>query len=165
MFTNEEAKYLLELPKILETNDIVIDLRESKTRLNIISTDQEWKFIVDIFSNKKITFRICMHHQEDNNKEGLLRIDFKQGHRNPDTINDYVPNFLHPFAGKWFQNESHIHVFVESYKNLAWAIPLREYDKFPIKEINSYSDFSRSIRCFAEQINLVSKFTIQEAIL
>lgn len=162
MFTQEKAKYLLELPKRIMGNNCRIDLRAAKSRINLYSPDDDqWKFITEILSNKKITFRISLHHQEHNAKEGLLRIDFKSGHKNPDTVNSFVPAFLKLYAGKWLQNESHIHFFVESYRNLVWAMPLKDYDKFPIKDINSYPDFSKAIRCFAKEINFISELKIQ----
>lgn len=157
----------MTLPKRIEGgDDLTVDLKAERNRLDLYSPDEdEWKFVFNIFSNKRITFKISMHHHEDNLKEGLLRVDFKGGHRNPESVNAYVPDFLKPYAGDWFQNESHIHLFVESYKDLAWAIPLKDFDEFPIKEVNSYSDYSQAIRAFAERINLISRFAIQEPIL
>jgi len=162
MLTQEQVTYLLELPKKIVSNNGRIDLKAEKSRINLYSPDDDqWKFIAEILSNQKITFRISLHHQENNTKEGLLRIDFKSGHKNPDTVNAFVPEFLQAYAGKWFQNESHIHLFVESYGNLAWAMPLRDYNKFPIKTINSYPELSRAIRSFAKEINLISELNIQ----
>ncbi len=167
MITQEQANRLLALPKQIEGgDDFTIDLKIERNRLDLFSPDEaDWKFVFHIFSNKRITFKISMHHHEDNLKEALLRIDFKGGHRNPEFVNDYVPDFLKPYAGDWFQNEAHIHLFVESYKNLAWAMPLKDFDEFPIKEVHSYPDFSLAIRAFAERINLISGFAIQEPIL
>lgn len=163
MITQDQAEYLLKLPKrIIKGEDIPIDLKIEKNLFELYSPDDdEWKFSVQIFSNKKIIFRISVHHLEENSKEGLLRVDFKAGHRNPETVNSFVPDFLKPYTGKWFQNESHIHLFVESYKNLAWAIPLKDYEDFPVKGIESYSDFSDALICFSRKINLLSYFTFQ----
>lgn len=57
-----------------------------------------------------------------------------------------------------------MHIYVEGYKPLAWAIPLTEID-FPIKEINQSSDLSDLIFNFARRINLKSIINIQHAIL
>lgn len=167
MITQEDAKYLLKLPKVIaEDTDATVDLNQEKNRLNLYSPeDDEWKFILQINSNKKISFRISIHHQENNYKEGLFRVDFKSGHRNPEHLNAFVPDFVKPYAGVWFENESHVHLFVEGYRNLAWAVPLKNYDDFPVKEVDSHQDFLKAVRSFTGAINLISEFAIQKPLL
>lgn len=165
--TQEQAEYLLALPKkITEGDDVTINLKNDRIRLELYSPgDADWKFLLQIASNMKITFRINFHHLENSTKEGLLRIDFKSGqHKNPEDINSFVPEFLRPYAGAWL-NESHIHFFVEGYQNLAWALPLREYDDFPIKRISTFPEFAKATRIFMEKINVVSNIPIQGALL
>lgn len=95
---------------------------------------------------------------------GLLRIDFKGGHKNPSIITETVPEFLKPFADKWLDpSEPHMHVFVENYKPLVWAIPLSKSD-FPVKELKDPSDVSNLILNFGKKVNLISKINIQNAI-
>jgi hypothetical protein len=94
-----------------------------------------------------------------------LRIDFRGGHHNPLNIEDTLPKFLHQYAAKWFDpTEPHMHIYVEGYKPLAWAIPLSETD-FPFKEIKHQSDLSDLIFNFAKRIYLNSKLNIQQTIL
>lgn len=163
MFTQDQAKYLLGLPKAINGTG-AINLLDSKIRLNLFSPDDdEWKFLMEITSNKKISFRLSFHHQEDTVKEGLLRLDYKSGHQNPETLNPLVPVFLQPYAGYRFVNESHIHVFVEGYKDLAWAMPVKDYGKFPI-EIISNTEYSGAVAEFAKEINLTSKLEIQSVL-
>ena len=57
-----------------------------------------------------------------------------------------------------------MHIYVEGYKPLSWAIPLSDTD-FPIKEITQASDLSDLIIKFARRINLKSIINIQQAIL
>jgi len=64
----------------------------------------------------------------------------------------------------FFQNEPHIHVYVEGFKDLAWAVPLSVY-KFPILDINNTEDFKNAIHAFAKEINIVTPFVIQNALL
>nr|WP_146194209.1 hypothetical protein [Brumimicrobium oceani] len=80
-------------------------------------------------------------------------------------ISDKLPKFLVPFAGKWIKpTEPHMHIYVEGYKALVWAIPLIESD-FPIKDLKHPSDLSDLILNFGKKINLISKINIQSAII
>ena len=166
MLTNEEAEYLLGLDKSLSDPNQVIDLSKKKNRLDLIShEDSEHQFRLEITSNQKIILKTSIHHLESNSFIGLLRIDFKGGHHNPPTIKSTLPDFLHQYADKWFgPTEPHIHIFVEGYKPLAWALPLEDTD-FPTKDISDPSDLSELIVNFAKKINLNSQINIQQAIL
>lgn len=102
---------------------------------------------------------------ESNSYIGLLRIDFKGGHHNPSEILNTLPDFLRPYADKWFKpTEPHKHLYVEGYKPLAWAIPLADTD-FPVKKLNDQSDLRGLIINFADSINLKSKIDIQRTIV
>lgn len=166
MLTNKEAKYLLELEKVLNDPNQTVDLSKKKNRLELIShEDSDYQFWVEITTNQKIILKTSIHHLESNSYVGLLRIDYKGSHHNPTNILPTLPDFLVPYADKWFEpNESHMHIYVEGYKNLAWAIPLDDID-FPVKDINQPSDLSDLIINFARQINLKSLINIQQAIL
>jgi hypothetical protein len=166
MLTNQEAKYLLDLEKVLTNPNQTIDLSKKKNRLELIShQDSDYEFWVEITTNQKIILKTSIHHLESNSFVGLLRIDFKGGHHNPANILPSLPDFLIPYADKWFDpTESHIHIYVEGYKPLAWAIPLTDSD-FPIKDITHPSDLSDLIINFARRINLKSLINIQQAIL
>ena len=164
MFSTELATKLIDLPKKID-GDAIVNLSAEKSRLILINDDEpDYEFLFEISSNKKITFKITFHTQEDNTKEGLIRIDYKGGHKNPETVNDFVPDFVKPYLGYFFQNESHIHIYVEGYKDLAWAVPLKDYD-FPVLDINNTDDFRDAIFAFAKRINIITPITIQNAIL
>ncbi|MBD1259805.1 hypothetical protein HZY62_04335 [Maribacter polysiphoniae] len=164
--TNQKAEYLIKLEKVLADPHQTIDLKNKKNRLELVShQDSERNFWVEMTSNQKIILKTSIHHLESNTFVGLLRIDFKGTHQNPTGIKDTLPEDLIPYVGKWFEPEDHhMHVFVEGYKPLAWAIPLADTD-FPIKEINDASDLSDLITNFARLINLKSLINIQQAIL
>lgn len=166
MLTNEEAEYLLNLDKSLSDPNQVVDLSNKKNRLDLVShRDSEYNFWVEITSNRKIILKTSIHHLESNSYVGLLRIDFKGGHHNPPTIKNTLPEYLKPYADKRFEpNEPHMHIFVEGYKTLVWAIPLADTD-FPTKDIIDISDLSDLIINFARKINLNSQINIQQAIL
>jgi len=166
MLTNKEAKYLLELEKVLIDPNQKIDFRNKKNRLELIShQDSDHNFWIEMTSNQKIILKTSIHHLESNSFVGLLRIDFKGGHHNPPNIIPTLPRFLAKYADKWFDpTEPHMHIYVEGYKELAWAIPLSDTD-FPVKEINDQSDLSELISKFARKVNLTSKLNVQQAIL
>lgn len=166
MFTNQEAEYLLDLEKVLVNPCQTIDLKNKKNRIELISNqDSDYAFWIEITTNQKIILKTSIHHLESNSHIGLLRIDFKGGHHNPENIKDTLPEFLKLYADKWFQaTEPHMHIYVEGYKPLAWAIPLTEID-FQPNEINQSSDLSDLIFNFARRINLKSIINIQHALL
>lgn len=166
MLTNEEAKYLLNLDKVLVDPNQVIDLGLKKNRINLIShEDNDCKFWVEITSNTKIILKTSIHHLESTNFVGLLRVDFNGRHQNPFGINESVPLYLRQYEGKFFNiDEPHLHVYIEGYKPLAWAIPLSE-SNIKITEINEISDLTNLIVSFANEINLSSRLQIQQAIL
>jgi len=166
MLTNDEAEYLLALDKSLSNPNQIIDLRNKKNRLELIShQDPDYNFWMEITSNQKLILKTSIHHLESNSFVGLLRVDFKGGHHNPIEIKNTLPNYLKPYADKWFDpTEPHMHIFVEGYKPLAWAIPLADTD-FPTKDISDQSDLNNLIINFAKRINLSSTINIQQAIL
>ena len=165
MFSNELASKLLKLPKSIEGGATTIDLSAEKSRFTLSNSDEPgYVFLLEISAHRKIMFKISLHNQENNTKEGLIRIDYKGGHKNPETINEFVPEFVKPFIGYFFSNEPHVHIYVEGFKDLAWAIPLTAYD-FPVLDINNSEDYSKAIAAFAKEINIISPFNIQNAIL
>lgn len=166
MLTNQEAKYLLDLEKVLVNPSQTIDLKNKKNRIELIShQDSDYNFWVEITTNQKIILKTSIHHLESSSFIGLLRIDYRGGHHNPENIEKTLPDYLKPYADKWFEpTEPHIHIYVEGYKALAWAMPLVD-DEFPIKEIIQSSDLSDLIINFARRINLKSVINIQHAIL
>ena len=166
MLTNQEAEYLLKLEKVLTNPNQTVNLANKKNRLELISyQDSEYSFWIEITSNQKIILKTSVHHWESNLSAHLLRIDFKGSHQNPATIKNTLPDYLKQYVGKWFNpSESHMHIYVEGYKPLAWAIPLINSD-FPIKQINNQSDISDLIFNFAKKINLKSEINIQQTLL
>jgi len=166
MFTNKEAKYLIDLDKRLENPTQIVDLSVNKNTLDLYSpNDKEYKFRLDISSNRKIILKASLHHMESNSHTGLLRIDFKGRHTNPISVNQNVPPKLAKYAGKQFKiDEPHMHIYVHGFRALAWALPLSETN-FETKEFKEHGDLSELICSFAKEINLTSKFEIQVGLL
>jgi hypothetical protein len=172
--TNEQADYLLLLPKKIVDNEgkpldwIVIDQKfPFYERFDLSSEkDDEFSFLWQIRQGSKNTLQISLHFQEDDSKTGLLRIDYNGGHTNPQIINEYVPERFHPYAGQQLM-ESHIHYYVQSYPPLAWAAPLAE-DDFAVKEINE-NDFNATlvevVKLFAKAVNIETVININALLL
>jgi hypothetical protein len=169
--SNEQAEYLLKLPKKIVEKEVLLDnltINQGfpiNLRYELVSEqDDEFTFLLEIQQSKKNTIRISFHHQENDSKTGLLRVDYNSGHKNPEEINKFLPEKFHPYAGKYFANhEHHIHYHVEGYKSLAWAIPLI-VDNFEIKEINDDVNFNVTfadvIKIFAKTINIETNIQV-----
>lgn len=152
MLSRQDVTDLLAEPKISETQ--IINLANNKTILDLYSeNDDKLKFKLHITQSDRIRFKLTNHHNF--NISGLLRLDYKGRHQNPETITENVPEILHKYAGKIFdRNEPHMHIYVEGF-DIKWAIPLDEYG-FPVKEITSVNDIPDAIRSFQKEINLKS---------
>lgn len=165
MFSNELAKRLIDLPKEIDGGIKTINLNDCKTRIVLHNKDEpEYNFLWEVSANNKISFKVSLHAQEDNTKEGLIRIDYKGGHKNPETVRHAIPEILKPYVGYWFINEPHVHVYVEGYKDLAWAAPLSVYN-FPILDIKNYDDFAEALTPFSKEINVISRFNVQKPLI
>jgi hypothetical protein len=173
--TNEQAQYLLDLPKmIVENNKVLNSITINQVfpfnkRFELIAeSDDEFTFLWEIKQSTKNTIRISLHYQENDSKTGLLRIDYNGGHTNPETVLDAVPEKFHPFAGKVFSNdEHHAHYHVQGYKSLAWALPLT-VDDFEIKELtemNLNNTLTSAIQLFAKTINIETGIIINTLLL
>lgn len=173
--TNEQAEYLVKLPKKIVINE---ELKDSITinqefpfnkRFILISEkDPEFTFLWEFQQSKKNKIRVSLHYQDNESKIGLIRLDYNSGHINPMEISEFVPEKFHQYAGKHFtNNEHHIHYFVQGYKTLAWAIPLTD-DEFEIKQLdytNFNNTFAKIIRLFAKTLNIETLININEQLL
>ncbi|TAN43087.1 MAG: hypothetical protein EPN22_10995 [Nitrospirae bacterium] len=160
MITQQQADYLLSLPKhIIEGADVLERKLYKPTfpvddRVFMISKDDdEFSFFMEITQSSKKHLKLTLHFQEEEASIGLLRVDFNGRHPNPEIANDKVPDIFRPFAGQWIE-EGHIHYYVESYKPLAWAIPLKADTSFSIKEFADISEFGNIVQAFGNKINL-----------
>ena len=174
--SNEQAEYLLKLPKkIVGTGGLLDNLTINQVfpfnlRFELVSEqDDEFTFLLEIQQSKKNTIRLSFHHQENDSKTGLLRVDYNSGHKNPEDINEFLPEKFRPYAGKYFDNnEHHIHYHVQGYRSLAWAIPLTA-ENFEIKEINDDVNFNNTfaniIKSFAKTINIETSIQVNTLLL
>lgn len=174
--TNEQAEYLLGIPKKVVVNDSLLNhysidqMFPLKLRLELVSpVDDDYTFLWEINQSDKNRIRISFHHQENDSKTGLIRIDYNSGHTNPEAISEFVPAKFHPYAGKHFDShEHHIHYHVQGYKTLSWAVPLKD-DGFEIKELDDNPDLqlniARIIQYFARIVNIQTEITVNSLLL
>ena len=138
-----------------------------RERYELLSeADEDVAFLWQITQNTKNTLGINLHVYDKDSNIGLLRVDYNGGHVNPVIVNEYVPEKLSKYAGKWLKS-SHIHYYVQGYKILSWAIPLED-DDFPVKSIdtnNFYETFADIIQAFAKRINVETIIHINKLLL
>ncbi len=139
-------------------------------RIKLISEDKCYSFLLEISQSKKDKIRVSLHFQENTSKVGLFRVDYNSGHKNPEHINEHVPERFHRYKGSYFKAEDggHAHYNVKGYRSLAWAIPLTD-DDFEIKGLKDShlfnSTLSKIIAFFVERLNIQSDIQINELAL
>lgn len=173
MIKQEVADYLLELPKHIVEDERYLDTINYTPalpiddRLFLLSkNDADVSFFINIYQSKKYILKITFHFQEKDASIPLLRLDFNGRHKNPEITSDNVPKIFEEYAGKWIE-DSHIHYFIEGYKPLAWALPLKADSSMVIKDYSDVYSLGNIIDEFGKKVNLqtVIKTTIQTALL
>lgn len=166
MLTQNEAKYLIELPKFVFENDSLIVKKilnyniPINDRIYLIAENNiEYIFLLDITQSSKNYLKLTLHFQYDDLNIGLIRIDFNGRHKNPEIIKDNLPEIFKEYSGKWVE-ESHIHYYIEGYKPLAWAVPLTVDETFTIKTFFDDSNFIEIMQSFKNLINLKTELNI-----
>jgi hypothetical protein len=171
MEPHEIFELLLLKKKIIDQNDVLIseytlrnyppiDLKlYLKSELN-----DDLLFLYRINQSSKNIFKLTLFLLERNQFIDIVRIDFSGKHKNPDTINDFVPDDLKILAGKWIGYEQpHIHINIKGYKPLSWARPIGK--EFPIAEIKNQKDVVNAILEFNSLINLETIFMLDNPLL
>lgn len=163
--TAQQAQYLISLPKKIVENATLLDHKSIlmkvpfQQRYELLSEeDQNYLFLVEVFQSGKNFLKIYFHYQEDNTKYGLLRVDYNARHKNPEIMNEHVPEICRPYCGQYLDT-GHIHLMVEGYRPLAWAIPLTA-DTFPVKDIRSMIEIPDALSAFFNRINVQTHLNI-----
>ena len=87
-----------------------------------------------------------------------MNVDYSWKHKNPHEIKRSLLDRFKVYVDKWFDHhEHHIHYYVESYNQLAWAIPLVD-DDFLVKSIADANDIFPATMAFTRKINLKTEF-------
>lgn len=161
----QQIDYLINLPKkVVEANTLLsqksISLRSPfQERYALLSEeDSDFSFLIEVSQSNKNLLKITFHFQEDNANYGLLRVDYGGRHKNPETINEHVPEVCLPYCGQLL-NMPHIHFAVPGYRPLAWAVPL-EVDSFAVKTIRSSSEISDALSVFFSRINVQTQIMV-----
>ena len=172
MITNQEAEFLLLLPKYIVETDRKLETKQFDQpaiwdmRFILIGENNgdAFEFLWEIWQSPKNTIKMSLHHQDEETKTGLFRVDYNSGHINPAELTVNVPPKFHPFVGKHFSiEEHHVHYHVEGYKSLAWALPI-DNDDFPHKNMNN-QNMVEIVEEFASTINLQTNLLINRRLL
>lgn len=158
----KKSKFIMENGNFLPSYTIDIE-KDFDVKFNLISEDKENTFLFRIQRSQKNSLKITLHHQDDETRLCLLRVDYNGStHTNPVEILSPVPVKFHPYAGR-ILNCNHIHYHVEGYRTAAWAIPLDVDDSFCEKYITSKdfnANFVSAINNVSNVINLRSKILL-----
>lgn len=121
--------------------------------------DQE--FILVIRPNVKIGVKMTLHLMSDQ-KEGLVRLDYNGSHQNPLVWQEGVPEVFKPYAGHQFQNQTHLHQFVENY-SLKWALPISDTTIEPkaINNADNKAGWQEATDGFCKYLNIQGKVTLK----
>lgn len=169
MLANEEAEMLLKIPKwVVGGNGRGVALLprcevslSSRQNLYLSSKDGSRKFMLAVGGSPKRALKLRLHHQTASPENtGLLRVEYNGGgHRNPPGIPEgkFLPEKFFPHIGRVFaRGEPHIHHYVAGFRDLPWAVPLRD-DDFPVKGIRSENGMWRAFRAFGAAIALMTE--------
>lgn len=167
MITSELADHLIQLPKKIVEDETVLNQKEInpsdpfQERYYMLSEDEEeFSFFLDVTQSAKNALKLTLHQHEEGINCGILRVDYEGRHKNPEEINEHVPNRFKPYAGQWLDKyNGHIHYIVDGYPPLKWAIPLDVHD-FPVKRIRSKTDIINALTEFCDIINLETTLDI-----
>ena len=162
---SQQITYLIDLPKkVVEGNTLlnqksILLKAPFQERYSLLSEENDdFLFLIELWQSGKNLLKVTFHFQEDSANYGLLRLDYGGRHRNPETINEYVPEAYLPYAGQWLQ-EPHIHATVPGYRPLAWAMPLAD-DSFAVKNIRSSLEISDALSAFFSRINVQTQLLV-----
>lgn len=169
MISFEKSELLLKLPKMVGTytdpgilkNELAFESKIPFCKKFILMApdDDEISFLYDITQSPKNHFKFSLYLMCNDGKIGLVRVDFNGKHKNPDGINEYVPDRFKKYAGRWFEyDEPHIHYNIDGYDPMRWAIPLED-ESFKVKSINNQNDVISAFFEFNKLINLQTKFS------
>ena len=131
-------------------------------QLNLQSVDSpETKFLLIVRPNVKIGVKMTLHLM-NKMKEGLIRLDYAGSHTNPQEWKEGVPVIFKQYAGHCFNNQTHLHKFVENY-SLQWALPIEETSIEPkaISNTNVKNGWQEATDGFCGYLNIQGKITLK----
>ncbi|HEV7348335.1 DUF6978 family protein [Telluribacter sp.] len=166
MISEDQARYLIQLPKKLVENNELLDHKVLSPSFPFVAryplSDEEegFSFFLDVWQSAKQGIKFTLHFQENSTHYGLLRVDFNGRHKNPEIANADVPELFRPYAGCWLDDSpGHIHYVVDGYPPLAWAVPL-ELDPFPTKNIRDFTDITAAFQAFCMVVAVRTEITV-----
>lgn len=172
----EDAEKALLIPKLVTERGkaktiVKLDLMQSNDfRFNLCpsdSIDKHPEYLLRIRISNKMRTKVTLHTQEGSFSCCLFRVDFNgPAHTNPAEVNEYVPEFMKPFAGMMIGG-NHVHYHVQGFPSAVWAIPV-EYDPFPVKDLDLsdyYTRLKEVVAAVSDFIHLETKILIIEKLM
>lgn len=150
-----ECLDLIKAPKIITSPTAQINLAGRSERLYLaLTSDPDQTFFVDITRSKKVRLKLSLHFQQVALNMPIVRLDFHSRHKNPSDIRPSLPFRFHPHADRLFsEHDPHIHLPVDDYKPLVWALPADDEPIFS-KLISSPEDLVDAVRSFLDYIKV-----------
>ncbi len=139
-----------------------------RLRYDLVSDDEEFSFMLQIHQSSKNLVRISLHCQDEDSKIGLIRFDYNAGHINPEVASPTVPDDVKKYAGKIFaDDEHHVHIHVEGYKSLSWAVPMQDMTEVALEMRDDHiaDDFENALQEFLRIINVETKVFFDRSLL
>lgn len=135
MFSDQEAKELIEIAKKLRTTDLFFfPDHGTEKKLDVDSIDGKHKFIVDVNRKGRISLSKCTY-QKRYRQIPLIRLDIEgRPHTNPD--------------GSAIRGH-HLHIYREGF-GVSWAYPIRD------EEFSNPKDLILTLREFLVYCNVIN---------
>lgn len=168
MTSQEATEYIKKEKSLIDqqgsaVESIVISLSSvSKVNQVMVASDNfDAKFILSIIPSSKIGVKISLHFMTGD-KQGLARLDYYGSHRNPPKWEEGVPEKFKQYADKLFENESHLHEYVEGY-DLEWALPIEDTPIEPkqIEDSDILKGRQEAIDSFCQYMNIKGKIILK----
>ena len=171
--TNEQAQLLIGIEKKILIDNSPVDsvtLQQEfpiDIRYHLIdAAEGNFEFLWRISQSAKNVIKLSLHVQDEDSNIGLLRIDYNGPHQNPQIAKEDLPEKFLPYVGRWFENESHIHYYVDGYRPLAWAIPITDSSiETKIIEADKTETIKNAILEFAKVINVKTNINVQTMLI
>lgn len=173
ILTIEEVDKIISAKKyIIAGNKMLSSFRiEQSSSLDLRITLQTeckgYMLIWRIVGGKKNHLKMSLHLQEQKDNTGLLRIDYRGSHVNPQIAPENLPEKFVPYVGAFFEaTSSHVHYYVPGGRSsLEWAIPIADTDISCKKILSLHKDIGNAIESFCTYINIGTKIQFDRILI
>lgn len=171
--TIEEVDEIISAKKyIIENGNVLSKFRIKQSpsldlRITLQTECKKYMLLWRAVGGRKNLLKMSLHLQGQKENIGLLRIDYRGSHMNPQTAPPNLPDRFTPYIGEFFPaTSSHVHYYVPGGKNsLEWAIPI-ENTAVSCKEILSlHESVGDAIGSFSAYINIETQIQFDRMLI